>query len=1457
MASRRPSPSPQKRTTALKRGDGEPLTRFDLQYDVLYHVFRDSKAVFTDPYSDSSLAKITFHDLYIKTILHSPKATKALKDKMTESEIFADDFAMLALLVNVGRINTTMSFFPEMKTTIRTYHPIPALQRTTGNLQDAPRIKHILKSASLKEDNGPPPSTPSDILSRLPIGRAHLDGKADFVDLFINENLSSSSRALAFLWLCYHYLESAVENADDDYDQDGQTNPFANNRRGNIPALMDLSKDEITQENVDTAEEKALAEKLVAQRLQILKTKDAKETAKQAKVQDGGDEVGQDDAGEGPSKRETIKIKVPRAQGKQSASDKQKESSTSNRPKKTNIPPAPTSDDEFDLDSTHTSQGRPLKNKHHLQTQPDSQPSPRFIAKVSLGSTRDSQRRRISRFSPYPPSPNSVSEDLNVHRQRLSGPPRTMLEQAWHTVTTTDPLLDSDEECADEHLRYDYGKISGKLFDSSLYSQLSILEMRNSSQSADEGETFHVEVILKARVAPPSSDDEEDDEGTKASTSKKKRKRKSKDTAAKPKWVPSISYTFLTRPHPNECQEYLVKWAGYDSKHNSWEPEENVAGCQRLLASFWNHVGTDDGDYLVGYEVAADEKWIKKEKRFFQKEYNEAEEKLRRQRKKDDQQHKKKTKKKKVSKEEALGRSASTKSRTTSLAVSDQDLDSDDKPLFEVSSKRKRKVSETSDDDVPLSGLSSHKVKAAGATNLASKKHNLTPATEGQASRSLPLPTSGTQGPNVSTPLPPIPAPLPPPPSSATMKTTPAAPRNPKLTVVTSENSMPGSVLSTKARLAAGALDAVSPRTVVSPTIKPKVPAPPTRTSSTNMLPTGFKKSTVPTSAMVIDGATNQPPLSPFVQYQSPSTPATPFPPQRPSAGPSSSQAVTSSEEEAAAFLCSINNFMPSEFWGPLRPAEEPPFEPSLSKSFTSKLPPSSVMIKQPWTWTGDVFTLNDLFKPIFSAGFYDVTASKPDCLGFKVALATLDHLNFDSFHNAVDLNSILAACQGVHQFARLGPKGTTDVRPLEIFGAYMSKMQKVVLLPISLDNITIGHIIFFHHDTTIVASQLRPPSDIQQPGSLIAALVPWTLSSGQLALHHRHPPNKYIAVEADMPSLVQDAPQWARTLRKKKNYHHGLRMLKFPRSLHTYLSAAEHERTFSVWFEGGDGTKKKPGIETFALYKILEKCNTKPSRSFSDARIIFVHVGAIRCLEKLPGLLEICSNSFPVQFYSYGTHQAFTPDFWGIREIFPCGGIVTFTFQALLEDPTGFYHKLHQIHSHPMWECYILPSTIGMVAKLYGQKEERDPLVMLDRGDLPYLKLLTAIDDGEISLISSPSNQYDESSTQGHVPRQEWIRRHWSHRPHGARAILQSCIQAFDQKYGKLAPADWHRAILKEVQKDIQNMRKQPVFMLKYRRYVVLHGASAPQVVTTGDGLEWTAVSGFDFKDDFFPSQE
>ncbi len=58
--------------------------------------------------------------------------------------------------------------FPEMKTALRTYHPVPSLQKTDGNAQDAPRIKNCLKAALLPSElKTLPPSSPDEILLKL------------------------------------------------------------------------------------------------------------------------------------------------------------------------------------------------------------------------------------------------------------------------------------------------------------------------------------------------------------------------------------------------------------------------------------------------------------------------------------------------------------------------------------------------------------------------------------------------------------------------------------------------------------------------------------------------------------------------------------------------------------------------------------------------------------------------------------------------------------------------------------------------------------------------------------------------------------------------------------------------------------------------------------------------------------------------------------------------------------------------------------------------------------------------------------------------------------------------------------------------------------------------------------------------------------------------------------------
>ncbi len=91
----------------LKKEDGIPLWRKDIQYDFLRTVFDDTTPVFTCV-SDGTPGH-TFADIYIDAMAKSAKTSKILKDKLLSDRIAATNMAMVCLLVNVGRMNTTLN----------------------------------------------------------------------------------------------------------------------------------------------------------------------------------------------------------------------------------------------------------------------------------------------------------------------------------------------------------------------------------------------------------------------------------------------------------------------------------------------------------------------------------------------------------------------------------------------------------------------------------------------------------------------------------------------------------------------------------------------------------------------------------------------------------------------------------------------------------------------------------------------------------------------------------------------------------------------------------------------------------------------------------------------------------------------------------------------------------------------------------------------------------------------------------------------------------------------------------------------------------------------------------------------------------------------------------------------------------------------------------------------------
>lgn len=91
----------------LKKDDGIPLWRKDIQFAFLHAVFDDRNAVFTKA-SDGSHGH-TFAEIYIDAMARSSKTSKILKEKLLSDRSAALSMAMICLLVNVGRMNTTLN----------------------------------------------------------------------------------------------------------------------------------------------------------------------------------------------------------------------------------------------------------------------------------------------------------------------------------------------------------------------------------------------------------------------------------------------------------------------------------------------------------------------------------------------------------------------------------------------------------------------------------------------------------------------------------------------------------------------------------------------------------------------------------------------------------------------------------------------------------------------------------------------------------------------------------------------------------------------------------------------------------------------------------------------------------------------------------------------------------------------------------------------------------------------------------------------------------------------------------------------------------------------------------------------------------------------------------------------------------------------------------------------------
>lgn len=279
----------------LKKSDGEPFWRRDIQYDFLQELFDDETKAFTNyfPFCDIPSAnnepRITFSELYIRTLAESGKCSKILKERLLKDVEMGKSVGKVCLLVNAGRMNTTVNFVPEMRSTLRTYHSIPSLQADpvyggSKPLQDTPRLKSILKAVTDVHEElkslddileNPPADKPNTNLVQLLFFlsnnvkaiKFHHDNSNEYTDsnnfmeFFLNSHIQPKNRARRFLWLVYTYLETSFT------ENELELNPF---NPKEIPPIELIPDNEVDEFDKDTDFEIEYSEKMYKTRLRYL-----------------------------------------------------------------------------------------------------------------------------------------------------------------------------------------------------------------------------------------------------------------------------------------------------------------------------------------------------------------------------------------------------------------------------------------------------------------------------------------------------------------------------------------------------------------------------------------------------------------------------------------------------------------------------------------------------------------------------------------------------------------------------------------------------------------------------------------------------------------------------------------------------------------------------------------------------------------------------------------------------------------------------------------------------------------------------------------------------------------------------------------------------------------------------------------------------------------------------------
>ncbi|KAF8446174.1 hypothetical protein L210DRAFT_3474689 [Boletus edulis BED1] len=872
----------------------------------------------------------------------------------------------------------------------------------------------------------------------------------------------------------------------------------------------------------------------------------------------------------------------------------------------------------------------------------------------------------------------------------------------------------------------------------------------------------------------------------------------------------------ITKARVNEDSdwEYLVKWAGYASDADSWEPAENVKQCDRLLTSFWKHIGTDDNDYPVGYETAAEEDWIDKEKRYFQETFFKSSKRKSDKASKEDQQERRKSKS-----------TTSLVSESTADDSRSSDEESSAKTTAGKRLNRKARVVDT-DSESESDGHPRKQVKAVSRSKASTPKENLkVPA---QVKRQeLPVATGSSA--SIA------------PPKVTAVRTHQDQRTNPlvKPMKLPSESVEAGSSLSTKQRVAAGILPPPGPKPLLHVPKKPlpalsfkknKPPNPPSvQTKDTTASSTSVA---TPASPVVqTPTVTNDAEIVASPQPMDVDQPVDPWGSISDDAGPPGESydnftvpiPLKSQEEiNAEMFLQTVH--LPVEV----------PVVPDQSDQPTMKLTKIPVIPKIPkkWKWSGDLFISTSENKTELLCA---VTIADPSGTSntshINLLLSSVDSLRISRLYPVVELSPLLRACGKPQYFGTLESSEPNEDVVIHGLEHHLTSEGLAVAIPLLLDTTEVAVLVVFPGAQQKMTKVLQVPEQLSG-APLLVVLLPFLVAAIT---------STNVAGQRSIKAVIQSSFNTQDVLvphvpPQEALLYQAMSLLCFPKVLLDFLNSST--RTYCIW---PSPDQMLPGLATVMLQYVLKSTKAVSAKLEEDTRVVFISNQHLEMLHTMPSLVTKLANSPETQFWTYGYSANIACQKWKLQEIYPLGGVVTFTSSALAEDLVGCYQLMSQIIEHPLWDCYLIPEVLAVSHLLCSNGG------LGSSSELCLSPIMDLINLGLISVIKMPEK--------GHSNQMAWLPQILGHSNASGLELLEVYLGALRSQSttSDMTPEQLITFTNHEITRDLSSAQIQPAFMENYRRFVVIRAASEDTKSFDKDGLEWSSISLFSFNDGYF----